>query len=103
VDVALAALRAAGAVTAEEAASWDFRAASDFAGRVEELSRWVEYQQLVAAGPGDPGSVDDGTPEPLRSPGFRPLNRPAPLLVSRIPGCIVDYRCISFAIFQRRA
>ncbi|RKR08108.1 hypothetical protein C8D78_3920, partial [Arthrobacter oryzae] len=48
VDVALAALRAAGA-TAEEAASWDFRAASDFAGRVEELSRWVEYQQLVAA------------------------------------------------------
>ncbi|RKR12691.1 hypothetical protein C8D78_3798, partial [Arthrobacter oryzae] len=48
VDVALAALRAAGA-TAEDAASWDFRAASDFAGRVEELSRWVEYQQLVAA------------------------------------------------------
>ena len=34
---------------AGDSALWDFRAASDFAGQVEELSRAVDYLQLVAA------------------------------------------------------
>ncbi|PVZ53645.1 DUF222 domain-containing protein, partial [Arthrobacter sp. H-02-3] len=50
VDVALAALEAVGSTAVQDAALWDFRAASDFAGRVEELSRRVEFLQLVAAG-----------------------------------------------------
>jgi len=49
VDGALAALQAVGATAVEDAGSWGFRAASDFAGRVEEFSRTVEYLQLVAA------------------------------------------------------
>jgi hypothetical protein len=48
-DAALAALRAVGSTAAQDAGSWGFRAASDFAGSVEELSRTVEYLQLVAA------------------------------------------------------
>ena len=48
-DAALAALRAVGSTAAQDAGSWGFRAASDFAGRVEEFSRTVEYLQLVAA------------------------------------------------------
>jgi hypothetical protein len=44
--------------------SGDSQTASDFAGRVEELSRTVEYLQLVAAAAGGPhpetGHVDDG-------------------------------------------
>ncbi|SDP58712.1 protein of unknown function, partial [Arthrobacter sp. ok909] len=50
VDVALAALEAVGSTAVQDAALWDFRAASDFAGGVEELSRRVEFLQLVAAG-----------------------------------------------------
>ncbi|MGY3317572.1 DUF222 domain-containing protein [Arthrobacter sp. TE12232] len=50
VDVALAALEAVGSTAVQDAALWDFRAAADFAGRVEELSRRVEFLQLVAAG-----------------------------------------------------
>ncbi|CAI3793545.1 HNH endonuclease signature motif containing protein [Pseudarthrobacter sp. MM222] len=46
---ALAALQAASSTAVADAAFWGFRAASDFAGRVEELSRTVEYFQLVAA------------------------------------------------------
>ncbi|SKB89458.1 protein of unknown function, partial [Arthrobacter sp. 49Tsu3.1M3] len=46
---ALAALRAVGSTAAQDAGSWGFQAASDFAGSVEELSRTVEYLQLVAA------------------------------------------------------
>ncbi|MDF9751789.1 hypothetical protein M2428_003260, partial [Arthrobacter sp. ES3-54] len=49
VDGALAALQAVSATAVEDAGSWGFRAASDFAGRVEEFSRTVEYLQLVAA------------------------------------------------------
>ena len=49
VDGALAALQALSATAVEDAGSWGFRAASDFAGRVEEFSRTVEYLQLVAA------------------------------------------------------
>ena len=49
VDAALAALRAVGSTAVEDAGSWGFRAASDFAGQVEEFSRTVEYLQLVAA------------------------------------------------------
>jgi hypothetical protein len=49
VDGALAALQAVSATAVEDAGSWGFRAASDFAGRVEEISRTVEYLQLVAA------------------------------------------------------
>ena len=48
-DTALAALRAVSSTAVEEAGSWGFRAAADFAGSVEELSRTVEYLQLVAA------------------------------------------------------
>ncbi len=49
VDAAVAALRAVSSTAVEDAGSWGFRAASDFAGSVEELSRTVEYLQLVAA------------------------------------------------------
>ena len=49
VDGVLAALQAVSARAVEDAASWGFRAASDFAGQVEEISRTVEYLQLVAA------------------------------------------------------
>ncbi|WP_231386288.1 DUF222 domain-containing protein, partial [Arthrobacter sp. 131MFCol6.1] len=48
-DTALAALRAVSSTAVEDAGSWGFRAAADFAGSVEELSRTVEYLQLVAA------------------------------------------------------
>ncbi|MCI9872978.1 DUF222 domain-containing protein [Arthrobacter humicola] len=48
-DAALTALRAVGSTAVEDAGSWGFRAASDFAGQVEEVSRAVEYLQLVAA------------------------------------------------------
>src|SRR6476659_6784402 len=48
-DAALAALRAVGSTAVQDAGSWGFRAASDFAGSVEEVSRAVEYLQLVAA------------------------------------------------------
>ncbi|WP_237563227.1 HNH endonuclease signature motif containing protein [Arthrobacter sp. H-02-3] len=50
VGVALAALEAVGSTAVQDAALWDFRAAADFAGRVEELSRRAEFLQLVAAG-----------------------------------------------------
>ena len=49
VDGALAVLRDVSATAVEDAASWGLKAASDFAGRVEELSRTVEYLQVVAA------------------------------------------------------
>ena len=49
VDGALAALQAVSATAMEDAASWGFQAASDFAGRVEEISRTMEYLQLVSA------------------------------------------------------
>ena len=50
VDTALALLREAASTAAGDAALWDFREAADFAGTVEELSRVLEYLQLVAAG-----------------------------------------------------
>ncbi|MCU1533510.1 MAG: hypothetical protein JWO49_3081, partial [Arthrobacter sp.] len=49
VEDALAGLQRVGSTAVADAAFWGFRAASDFAGRVEELSRTVEYFQLVAA------------------------------------------------------
>ena len=49
VDGALAVLRDVSATAVEDAACWGLKAASDFAGRVEELSRTVEYLQVVAA------------------------------------------------------
>ena len=49
-DAALAMLREVGLTAAADAALWDFQKASDFAGTVEELSRVMEYLQLVAAG-----------------------------------------------------
>ncbi|MGO4193663.1 DUF222 domain-containing protein, partial [Arthrobacter sp. YAF17] len=49
VDGALAALRGVGATAIGDSALWGFREASDFAGQVEELSRTVEYLQLVGA------------------------------------------------------
>ena len=49
VDGALAALRAVSATAVEDAACWGLTAASDFAGSVEEISRTVEYLQVVAA------------------------------------------------------
>ncbi|MDQ1058791.1 hypothetical protein QFZ23_002692 [Arthrobacter globiformis] len=38
------------AITAEDTALWGFGQAADFAGRVERLSRHVEFLQVVAAG-----------------------------------------------------
>ncbi|MCU1553573.1 MAG: hypothetical protein JWM13_1059, partial [Arthrobacter sp.] len=49
VEGALAALQGVGSTAVADAAFWGFQTASDFAGRVEELSRTVEYLQLVAA------------------------------------------------------
>ncbi|MFE4230287.1 hypothetical protein ACFRJ8_20625, partial [Arthrobacter sp. NPDC056886] len=46
VDAALAALQAVSAAVVEDAGSWGLQAASDFAGRMEEFSRTVEYLQL---------------------------------------------------------
>ncbi|CAI3796647.1 HNH endonuclease signature motif containing protein [Pseudarthrobacter sp. MM222] len=46
---ALAVLQRVSSTAVADAASWGFRAASDFAGQVEELSRTMEYLQLVAA------------------------------------------------------
>src|SRR5215207_3807377 len=43
-------LRTFSTIVADEAAGWDFPEASDVAGRVEELSRAVEYLQVVVAG-----------------------------------------------------
>ncbi|SDL76706.1 protein of unknown function [Arthrobacter sp. ov407] len=48
-DAALAALRAVSSTAVEDSGSWGFRTASDFAGSVEEISRTMEYLQLVAA------------------------------------------------------
>ncbi|MCU1562609.1 MAG: hypothetical protein JWN05_988 [Arthrobacter sp.] len=49
VDGALTTLHGVSSTAVEDAAFWGFQAASDFAGQVEELSRTVEYLQLVAA------------------------------------------------------
>ncbi|MFE4230167.1 DUF222 domain-containing protein [Arthrobacter sp. NPDC056886] len=49
VDAALAVLQAVSAAAVEDAGSWGLQAASDFAGRMEEFSRTVEYLQLVGA------------------------------------------------------
>ena len=50
VNEALAILREVGLTAVGDAALLGFQAASDFAGTVEELSRVMEYLQLVAAG-----------------------------------------------------
>ncbi|HEX9086482.1 MAG TPA: DUF222 domain-containing protein [Arthrobacter sp.] len=50
VEEALASLRAVGLTAVEDAALLGFQAAADFAGTVEELSRVMEYLQVVAAG-----------------------------------------------------
>ncbi|WP_211877090.1 HNH endonuclease signature motif containing protein [Pseudarthrobacter albicanus] len=47
---ALGLLRTLASTAVQDAGSWGCQAASDFAGEVEELSRTVEYLQLVAAG-----------------------------------------------------
>ncbi|SDL47553.1 protein of unknown function [Arthrobacter sp. ov407] len=48
VDGALAALQTVSATAVEDAGSWGLQEAADFAGQVEELSRTMEYLQLVA-------------------------------------------------------
>ncbi|MFF2031180.1 hypothetical protein ACFVVK_12925, partial [Arthrobacter sp. NPDC058192] len=53
VDAALTTLRAAVSAAAVDPGSWGFRAAAEFAGQVEELSRTVEYGQLIAAAAAD--------------------------------------------------
>ena len=50
VDTALALVREVSSTAAGDAALWDFREAADFAGTVEELSRALDYLQVVAAG-----------------------------------------------------
>lgn len=50
VEGALSLLRAATPTAVEDAAAMGFQAAADFAGKVEELSRLMDYWQLVAAG-----------------------------------------------------
>ncbi len=64
VDGALAALRAVSATAVEDAASWGLTAASDFAGSVEEISRTVEYLQVVAA-----SAVDRARKQSAADPG----------------------------------
>ncbi len=64
VDGALAALRAVSATAVEDAASWGLAAASDFAGNVEEISRTVEYLQVVAA-----SAVDRARKQSAADPG----------------------------------
>src|SRR6478609_8039820 len=49
-DVVVGRLRELCSTAAQDAALFGFREASEFAGRVEEASRAVEYLQLVAAG-----------------------------------------------------
>lgn len=49
-DMALALLRPCGGTAVPDAAVFGLNGAADFAGRVEELSRVVDYLQLVAAG-----------------------------------------------------
>ena len=49
VDHALAALTS-NAITPDDTALWGFGQATDFAGRVEQLSRHVDFLQVVAAG-----------------------------------------------------
>lgn len=49
VDACLALLRSVAGTAAGDAAVWNLRDASEFAGQVEELSRTMEYLQLLAA------------------------------------------------------
>ena len=49
-DRALVLLRTLASTAVEDAGSWGFAEAAAFAGEVEDLSRTVEYLQLVAAG-----------------------------------------------------
>ncbi|MCU1530526.1 MAG: hypothetical protein JWO49_97, partial [Arthrobacter sp.] len=49
VEGALSLLRAATATAVQDAAAMEFQAAANFAGKVEELSRLMDYWQLVAA------------------------------------------------------
>jgi hypothetical protein len=58
VDLALAVLRFSGPAACAEADRFGLLEAADFAGRVEDLSRTMEYLQLVAAGGGpDPQTI----------------------------------------------
>ena len=50
VEGALVLLRQAGVTAVGDAALWGFQEAADFAGNVEELSRTLEFLQVVAAG-----------------------------------------------------
>ncbi|MEC5181754.1 hypothetical protein RCH07_003123, partial [Arthrobacter sp. CG_A4] len=66
VDSALAVLRDVASTAVADAGGWGFRTAADFAGQVEELSRTVEYLQLVASAAVDrtrkqPASAVKGT------------------------------------------
>ena len=66
-DAALAVLRASAPAAAAEAALFGLAEAADFAGRVEDLSRTVEYFQLIAA-----AAVDrTRKSRPPRRPGRR--------------------------------
>ena len=64
VDGALAVLRDVSATAVEDVACWGLKAASDFAGSVEELSRTVEYLQVVAA-----SAVDRARKQSAADPG----------------------------------
>jgi hypothetical protein len=60
-DRSLSLLKTLSTTAAADAALLGFRGASDFAGQVEELSRTVEYLQLVAAAAVDRARSPDAT------------------------------------------
>ena len=84
VDGALAALQAVTATVVEDAASWGFRTASDFAGSVEELSRTMEFLQLVAA-----SAVDRTRKQSTAQPGYQHV---VDHRLAREPGRLGDRR-----------
>jgi hypothetical protein len=81
VDEALA-LLSADAITAEDTALWGFRQATDFADRLEQLSRKVERLQVLAA-----GAVDRSRTAALTQ-AASPL-APSPSLMARARGQVM--------------
>lgn len=81
IETCLALLKAAAATAADDALLWNFRDASDFASRVEEFFRTVEYLQLVAAGAVDrtrADAISGAASSPVPCPAEGPAPAPAP-------------------------
>lgn len=76
-ETCLALSRSVAATAAGDAAQWNFEGASNFACRVEELSRTAEYLQLVAA-----GAVERARNDAISSAASSLVSSPA---VSQVP------------------